>query len=141
MPKKEFLKFVLVLTSNPSQITRVEKFLERVNHRLRLDEVKFNKLFVATTEAVNNSIIHGNKRDSKKKVVLTCDVNNSNLIVRVHDDGTGVDTTRLPNPLDEKNLLRENGRGVFLMRSLMDSVEFVVTPYGAEVIMTMALDT
>lgn len=141
MPKKEFLKFVLVLTSNPTQITRVEKFLERVNHRLHLDDVKFNKLFVATTEAVNNSIVHGNKRDPKKKVVLTCEVNNSNLIVRVHDDGTGVDTARLPNPLDEKNLLRENGRGVFLMHSLMDSVEFGVTPDGAEVIMTMALDT
>ena len=139
MPDKKVIKYVLVLTSNPKQVARVEEFLEKVNKELNFDEVKYNKLLVATTEAVNNSIIHGNKRNSRKKVVLTCEVNHSCLIVHIHDEGPGVDTTKLPDPLANENLLRENGRGVFLMRSLMDSVEFDRTSDGGEVIMTMAL--
>ena len=139
MPDNEIVKFVLVLNSNPKQVTRVEEFLEKVNHRLRLDEIRYNRLLVATTEAVNNSIIHGNKRDPRKKVVLTCEVNHASLIVHVHDEGMGVDISKLPDPLAEENLLRENGRGVFLMRSLMDNVNFNVTPDGSEVVMTMTL--
>ena len=139
MQQKEIIKFMLVLTSNPKQVAKVEEFLEKVNHRLRLDESRFNKLLVATTEAVNNGIIHGNKRDPKKKVVVTCELNHASLVVRIHDEGTGVDVGKLPDPLAEENLLRENGRGVFLMRSLMDAVDFSVTPDGGEVVMMMAL--
>ncbi|MBI4547391.1 MAG: ATP-binding protein [Ignavibacteriae bacterium] len=139
MPYKELLKFVLAISSNPKNVLKVESFLEHVNDHLQLDDSQFNKLLVATTEAVNNSIVHGNKRDPRRKVVITCEVNHAVLIVRVHDEGPGVDTSNLPNPLAEENLMRENGRGVFLMRSMMDSVEFDKTPDGAEVIMTMAL--
>lgn len=139
MTKDEKLKFTLVLTSKPQEISRVEKFLEDVNKRLRLDEARYNKLLVATTEAVNNGIIHGNKRDPKKKVILTCEVNHEALIVSIQDEGFGVDPATLPDPLAEENLLRENGRGVFLMRSLMDSVEFERIPGGSEVVMKMVL--
>ena len=139
MAERELTKFVLVLTSNPRQVTKVEHFLEKVGRHLHLDDVRYNRLLVAATEAVNNSIIHGNQRDARKKVVVTCEVNHAALIVRVHDEGRGVDTTKLPNPLAEENLLRENGRGVFLMQSMMDTVEFDKTPDGAEVIMKMGL--
>ena len=131
--------FVLIIESNPKLVLRVEGFLEKVNKRLHLDEMKYNKLLVATTEAVNNGIIHGNKRDPNKKVTLTFEVDDSLLTVRVGDEGPGVDPTTLPDPLAEENLLRENGRGVFLMRSLMDEVEFNNSSHGSEVIMRMDL--
>ena len=130
---------MLILASNPQQITQVEGFLETLNKQLHLDEVRYNKLLVATTEAVNNGIIHGNKRDPQKKVTLTCIKNHSTLIVRVDDEGTGVDPAALPDPLAEENLLRENGRGVFLMRSLMEEVEFEKTIAGSAVVMKMSL--
>ena len=132
-------RFVLIIESNPKLVLRVEGFLEKVNKRLHLDEMKYNKLLVATTEAVNNGIIHGNKRDPNKKVTLTFEVGDSLLTVRVGDEGPGVDPTTLPDPLAEENLLRENGRGVFLMRSLMDEVEFNHSSHGSEVIMRMNL--
>ena len=138
--QKQIEKYVLVLNSNPKQVVKVEGFLLKVNEKLRLDEIKYNKLLVATTEAVNNSIIHGNKRDPKKKVVITCELNSRNIVVRVHDEGEGIDVSKLPNPLAKENLLRENGRGIFLMRSLMDTVEFDKTPDGAEVVMMMSLN-
>ncbi|MBI1805803.1 MAG: ATP-binding protein [Ignavibacteria bacterium] len=140
MPDNEQLKVVLVLASNPQQITQVEGFLERLNNQLHLDEVQYNKLLVATTEAVNNGIIHGNKRDPAKKVTLTCVKNHATLIIRVDDEGSGVDPGALPDPLAEENLLRENGRGVFLMRSLMEKVEFEKTAGGAAVVMKMNIE-
>jgi serine/threonine-protein kinase RsbW len=127
------------MTSNPKQVGKVEGFLEKVGKRAKLNEVQFNKLLVAATEAVNNGIIHGNKRDPHKKVVLTCELEQLTLIISVQDEGPGVDPTTIPDPLAEENLMRENGRGVFLMKSLMDNVDFKKIPDGSLVIMKMAL--
>ena len=139
MTQGENLKVVLVLSSEPQQITKVEGFLIQLNNRLHLDDVLFNKMLVATTEAVNNGIIHGNKRDPHKKVTLTCELNHESLTIRVDDEGSGIDLSMLPDPLAPENLLRENGRGVFLMRSLMDDVEFTKTVGGSSVIMKMSV--
>jgi serine/threonine-protein kinase RsbW len=104
--------FVLVLISEPKQVAKVEGFLERLNHKLRLNETQFNKLLVATTEAVNNGIIHGNKRDPKKNVTITCIIEGSAIIVRIHDEGPGFDVSHLPDPLAEENLLLEHRRAL-----------------------------
>ncbi len=139
MAKHEHMSFSLELVSSPNEIMKVEEFLEGINAKLRLGDTRYNKLLVATTEAVNNGIIHGNKRNPAKKVTLTFEVNNASLTVQVQDEGGGVDPETIPNPLAEENLLRENGRGVFLMKSLMDSVEFERLPGGAKVVMKMEL--
>ena len=132
--------YQLEIRSDPKEIMAVEKFLEQINEKLRLDEMKFNKLLVATTEAVNNGIIHGNKRDRSKKVQLRIDVNSKMLTVKVRDEGEGVDVETIPDPLAEENLLRENGRGVFLIRSLMSSVDFERFEDGWEVTMKLELN-
>ena len=140
MAHQKSMSLSLVLSSKPNEIVKVEGFLAKMNRELQLDETKFNKLLIATTEAVNNGILHGNKRDPQKRVTLTCLANHSSLVVTVQDEGPGVDPEKLPNPLAEENLLRENGRGVFLMRSLMDSVEFEIFPGGSKVVMKMSLE-
>lgn len=134
--QKPFKK-ILTLRSDPREVVNVEVFLEKINKSLCLDDNAFNKLLVATTEAVNNSIVHGNKRNPKKTVTVTVEVEDKTVIVTVKDEGAGLDISALPNPLSEENLLRENGRGVFLMRSLMDDVKFEKTPEGLIVIMHM----
>ncbi|MBI4810279.1 MAG: ATP-binding protein [Ignavibacteriales bacterium] len=130
---------VITFMSDPKHVLDVEIFLEKINKKLNLGEAQFNKLLVATTEAVNNSIIHGNQRDPEKKVTLTCELTDRTLIVVVQDEGSGVDPNTLPDPLAAENLLRENGRGVFLMRSLMDEIKFERFQNGAAVIMIMKL--
>jgi len=132
--------YQLEIPSDPKEVMAVEKFLEEINAKIKLDEMLFNKLLVATTEAVNNGIIHGNKRDRNKKVVLRVDVNSSTLVVRVRDEGKGVNVEALPDPLAEENLMRENGRGVFLMKSLMDSVGFEKLDEGWEVTMKVGIN-
>ena len=137
MKPDKSVKKVLSLKSDPREVAKVEVFLEKINKTLCLDDIRFNKLLVATTEAVNNSIVHGNRRNSRKVVTVTVEFFDNLISVSVEDEGRGLDPATLPDPLSEQNLLRENGRGVFLMRSLMENVTFGKTARGAIVIMSM----
>lgn len=137
MSRTTIQTFLLTLKSKPKEIIKVEKFLEEVNDYIHLGEIQFHNLLVATTEAVNNAITHGNIRNPKKKVIITCMVTKSSIEVRVHDEGKGITEIDFPDPLDEKNLLRENGRGIFLMRHLMDSVKYVCSETGCDAIMKL----
>jgi len=132
-------RFTLILSSKPQEVKKVERFIHGVNRDAHLDEEGYYKLLVATTEAVNNGIIHGNKRDPRKKVAVTCVLGRSILVVRVHDEGRGFDAASLPDPLAKENLLREHGRGVFLIRSLMESVQFEKHKNGSNVVMKISL--
>ena len=130
----------LRLSSEPRNIARVEGFVKRVQRLIPLDEIKLNKVMVALTEAVNNAIVHGNRRDPSRAVRVLCDLTPGALHFRVLDQGAGFDPGTVRNPLKDENLLRENGRGIFLMRTLMDRVTFTQHPDGMEVHMVLRLD-
>ena len=123
----------MTLQSNPKHIRKVEPFLKKINHTARLDEIQMHKMMVSLTEAVNNAIIHGNKSNPEKRVRVRCEVLPGWLAVFVEDEGKGFVPGKVRNPLRKQNLLRESGRGVFLMRTLMDKVQFEVGPAGAQV--------
>jgi serine/threonine-protein kinase RsbW len=129
----------MTLRSNPQQIHRVEDFLKRVNRSAHLDEIQMHKMMVSVTEAVNNAIVHGNKADHSKKVRVRCELLPGWIVVIVCDEGKGFRPDRIRNPLRKKNLLKESGRGVFLMRTLMDKVEFEMGPAGAQVALWLDL--
>ncbi len=132
--KKSVTTFEEHFRSDPKEIVRVEPFLQRVNKVVRLDDGTFYRLLVASTEAVNNAILHGNKSDPRKRVWLSCSyVENESLTLRVRDEGAGFEPDSLPNPLDEKNLMKTGGRGVFLMRELADKVSYHFSQRGATV--------
>jgi serine/threonine-protein kinase RsbW len=131
--------FEMECISMPAEIRRVELFLEEVNKQTRLDDGTFHRLFVSATEAVNNAILHGNKSDPAKKVCVQCLVNKDSVVVSVTDEGRGFDPASVPNPLDEQNLLKESGRGIFLIRSMMDRVDFQSTATGTKVEMAINL--
>jgi serine/threonine-protein kinase RsbW len=129
--------YQLTLTSDPKNIHHVEEFLIAMNRDLHIDEEKFYALMLVVTEAVNNGIVHGNKRDVSKHVAVACTAENGILTITVGDEGKGFDPHILPDPLNPDNILRESGRGVFLMRQMMDSVSY--NENGTEVTMTMRL--
>ncbi|MGE5316316.1 MAG: ATP-binding protein [Acidobacteriota bacterium] len=114
----------LVLESDTKNIHKVEDFFIRLNGEFHIGEEKFHALLVAVTEAVNNGMIHGNRGDRSKHVTLTCRLHRKILTVTIKDEGPGFAPEELPNPLHDENLLRAGGRGVFLMRTLMESVTF-----------------
>lgn len=125
--------FRLTLHSNPKQIRRVETFLHKINRVADLDEIELHKLMVSLTEAVNNAIVHGNKLNEMKKVVVRCKLLPDWLVVSVTDEGRGFKLDKVRNPLRKKNLLRDSGRGIFLMRTLMNKVEYEIGTSGVEV--------
>jgi len=125
--------FRMTLASTARNVGRVEKFVEKVHGHVALDEIQMHKVMVALTEAVNNAIVHGNREKKKKKVLVICEVLPGWLLFVVNDQGKGFRPEKVANPLREENLLRENGRGIFLMRTLMDRVEFEALKTGYQV--------
>ncbi|UCH84047.1 MAG: ATP-binding protein [Candidatus Latescibacterota bacterium] len=79
---------------------------------------------LACDEAITNAIVHGNKSDPNKKVSLQIYISSSRIKFRIKDQGEGFDVDRVENPLEGENLMRSSGRGVYLMKSIMDNVEF-----------------
>ena len=79
---------------------------------------------VALTEALSNAILRGNREDRAKTVRVRAAVEAQTLVVEVEDDGAGFDMDACTaDPTVQANLGREDGRGLFLMRRLMDGVE------------------
>jgi serine/threonine-protein kinase RsbW len=116
--------FELVCGSSQQEISKIENFLQHMGEQLHLDDGLMHRLLVSCTEAVNNAIIHGNKFNPEKGVIIRCMSTQKTLTICVKDEGEGFDVESLQDPREEKNLMKENGRGVFLMRSLMDKVKF-----------------
>ena len=78
----------------------------------------------ALHEALVNAIVHGNDEDETRRVNVELAARAGGLDVRVRDEGPGFDPTRVPDPLAPENLCKPSGRGIFLMRMLMDEVAF-----------------
>jgi len=127
------LVFRLTLPSTPKSIGKVESFLKKVNRSQHLDEIQFHKVMVSLTEAVNNAIVHGNRSNPLKKVLITCEVLPGWLLFMIDDQGKGFKPEAVGNPLKKENLMLESGRGIFLMRTLMDKVEFNGSRAGMQV--------
>ena len=79
---------------------------------------------LAFEEAATNSIVHGNGSDPAKSVNVDVTVNDAKVEMTIRDEGCGFDYTHLEDPTADKNLLRDCGRGVMLMRGFMDTVRF-----------------
>jgi serine/threonine-protein kinase RsbW len=115
----------LEIKSNPERIHEVEQFIEEIRDYLGFKDDVFGNVMVAVTEAVNNSIRHGNRGDLSKVVRIRCAaLNPYRILMAVEDEGSGFDPEGLPDPTAPENVLRESGRGVFLMRQLSDEIHF-----------------
>ncbi len=116
--------YSLHLPSERSAITLVEPFLRSISELAALGPSRFHDLHVALTEAVNNAIIHGNRCQPECFVDVEVRTTPAEIAVMVRDVGTGFDVQAVPDPTLPENILREGGRGIFLIRHLADAVEF-----------------
>jgi serine/threonine-protein kinase RsbW len=85
--------------------------------------LQFN-LRTALAEALANAIRYGNRYDRTKLVRVEIDCGRDAVRIVVADDGTGFDPSEVPDPTTPENLVREDGRGLFVLRHLVDQVEF-----------------
>jgi serine/threonine-protein kinase RsbW len=114
----------LSIPSNFESINQVETLIDEVCEKLQVKEDYYGNVLIAVTEAVNNAIIHGNKMKSELNVDVHVGDKETDFCFKVKDFGEGFDYKNLPDPTAPENLEKENGRGIYLMRSLAESVEF-----------------
>ncbi len=119
--------------SIPETVEQVETITDEISRHLKFSEPDRDSIAIAITEAVNNAIYHGNKLDEKKKVHFAIHKTAHGLRFIVGDEGSGFKPDDVPNPLEPDNLLKENGRGIFILKSLMDEVSFDFSPRGTTI--------
>jgi serine/threonine-protein kinase RsbW len=126
----------------PNDVQYIERVVELVRRECEVMAFARRQLMlnvpVALTEALSNAILRGNGDDPAKHVHVRAEVDTRRLVVEVADEGTGFDLEHAaPDPTAPENLVREDGRGLFLMRKLMDRVERIDVPHGSLVRMTL----
>ncbi len=83
-----------------------------------------NNLKLALVEAITNAMEHGNRWDADKKIIIESELTRDTIRVSVCDQGPGFDFAALPDPTSDEQLFHERGRGVFLMKTIMDEVDY-----------------
>jgi serine/threonine-protein kinase RsbW len=115
----------IVLSSQQGEIKRVEKFVNQIASEIKLNSDTYADILVSLTEAVNNAIIHGNRKDRSKKVEIHFEKNTRDITFKVCDQGKGFDYKSLPDPTSPENICNCGGRGVFLMQQLCDKMKYL----------------
>lgn len=112
------------IPSEYTAVSKVETLIDKVCTDLGVQEDYYGNVLIAVTEAVNNAIQHGNLFNSDLEVNISVGDKSEEFCFSVKDQGKGFDYQNLPDPTSPDNIEKEDGRGIFLMRSLADDVEF-----------------
>jgi len=131
---------ILIISSDLSEIKKIEIFSQKISKKASLDEDKADNLAIVLTELVNNAIIHGNKNNPKKNVTLKVFYYQKYIRVSIQDQGNGFNPEQLDDPTNPENLWKESGRGIFLVRNLIDKVEFLPSDEGTEIVITQFIN-
>ena len=127
---REILK--LVLPSELDSLDQINEKTEEITAGLGFDEKTIMEIAISVIEAGTNAIIHGNKLSAGKEIVVEYFSTNGGVDIYVKDEGEGFDIedvlSREYDPLAPENLMKQSGRGIYIMRCFMDNVEFDMDP-------------
>ncbi|MEA3479409.1 MAG: ATP-binding protein [Bacteroidota bacterium] len=115
----------LNIPSDLGNLRLVEKAIDELSMELDLSDEVYGNVLVATMEATNNAIIHGNNSDPEKIVKIEMLMEKKELMVHIEDQGNGFDYSIVPDPTAPENLEKINGRGIFLMERLSDEILYL----------------
>ena len=115
---------MLNIPSKIENLTIVEKAIDDISAEYMLNSELYGNILIATIEAANNAILHGNQLDEDKFVDITFNIDNKFLTIIIKDQGKGFDYKGIPDPTAPENIEKINGRGVFLMERLADKINF-----------------
>lgn len=127
----------------PTDVQSIEGAVQQVMDRCAARAHESRRLElnlrIGLTEALSNAMLYGNAHDPSLHVHLEVRVVNGRLRATVRDQGNGFDPTTVPDPTRPENLTRSCGRGLFLMRQLLDEVSY--NERGNEVTLVLQIDT
>ena len=102
------------------------------------EEEQVDRLGMAVREAAANAVTHGNAYSTDKSVHFSVEMNDGRLVVKLRDEGEGFDPVEVPDPTSVENLLKASGRGLLMMRALVDEVDVRnASPSGTEVVLVL----
>ena len=110
------------IASDVRNIHEVEYFLNSLLKDFRIERKTYCKMYLATTEGVNNAIIHGNKSDAQKQVDVRFEDQLSYFEIWISDSGKGFNIKTIQDPTHKDNIKKESGRGIFIMKQYADKV-------------------
>jgi serine/threonine-protein kinase RsbW len=120
--------FVELRQSLPSKVSAISPFADQLMRfilNFRSADGSETDIEVALHEALANAVIHGNEENPCKRVYVACRCYmDGEVSITVRDEGQGFDVSALLNPTFRENLLLTHGRGIYLMKTLMDEITF-----------------
>lgn len=123
----------IVIPSNAKYLSAVDDFIEGFLREYGTGESVVADIAISVSELVNNAIVHGNKVTEDAIVSVAIVRDGDSVTISVTDEGGGFNPTEIDDPLKDENLLKEVGRGIFIVESLMDKVEITPTQNGTTV--------
>jgi len=116
--------FTLQLPSKMESLNALEKLIEDLADKYSIADDTFANMMTCLNEVFINAIVHGNKLQADKKVIVNAEVDNKRIIWTVTDEGPGFDYNHIPDPTAPENLENLTGRGVFIIKQLADQCIF-----------------
>lgn len=113
--------------SLPSEIATISPFVDKLMPliiKCRCIPGNERDLEVAVREALANAIIHGNHKDPRKHIHVSCRCELDEVSISVRDEGNGFDFNVVADPTSPDNIKSDHGRGIYMMKALMDEVRF-----------------
>ncbi len=130
MKKPDIKPDGIIIPSSTDFLAEVDCFIEAKLAEAGVDQSIMTDIAIAVSELVNNAIRHGNQSDPDKQVDIRFNISSSKLVISVIDQGGGFKKEEIANPIDDDNLLREVGRGIFIVENFVDDVEITELDSG-----------
>lgn len=113
------------LESNINNLSKLEKLSHSIVEQCNINEERFPNILISLTEAVSNAILHGNEENELKEVEISIDKTEEGISLKVSDEGVGFDYKSIPDPTTPENVVKQGGRGIFVIRDLSDKIVFL----------------
>lgn len=137
MPSKDTHQIdTVAIPSDLKWMPKVVTEVERIVREVGFDEEMGDFVAIATTEAVSNAIVHGNKEDASRKVRIRFEKQPDKLTISVADEGGGFNPEKCEDPTDPVNISKGSGRGLYILKTLMDEVNISSSSKGTIITMT-----
>ena len=121
------------MESTLESVNKAEEMADQAASQAGFDDDTRGAISMSVREGMINAVLHGNAYDPAKRVNLSFEQTGTELVIVITDEGKGLDPAGIPDPLAPENLLKQSGRGIFLMRAFMDDVRFRKLNTGTEI--------
>ncbi len=126
--------------SDPGLLPEIEDFiLEVIKKEFKLSTKIKNNIELAVAEAAANCIKHGNNSNPEKFLKLNISQNSNRIVISFKDEGKGFNPENVPDPTIPENIFKGSGRGIYIMKTLVDDLKFNFDSDGTELILSFKI--